>query len=217
MNLPMLLIFLAVALLHFITCFIGWRKGYLFTKPLLVPLLLCFYLLSADNISPLVVLALLCGFVGDVALELPFKPKDPTAPSPPLLIGLSAFLLGHIFYIILFVGQVAAYPVVETLLLALCIVGLALLVLRSLLPHVGKLLLPGTAYLAALVVMAFFACLSGLTIPIFPRIPGALLFLLSDYILARSILFQKGRYTDLIVMLTYLCAQFFLVCSLLVL
>lgn len=215
MNLPVLLLFLAASLVHFLFCFLGSRKGYLWTKPLLVPLLLCFYILSADAVSPLVVLALVCGFVGDVVLELPYKSKDPAAPSPPLLIGLTAFLLGHIFYIILFAGQVTAYPVVETFLLALCAAGLSLLVLRSLFPHMGKLLLPGTAYLAVLVVMAFFACLSGLTIPIFPRIPGALLFLLSDYILARSILFEKGRYTDLMVMLTYLCAQFSLVCSLL--
>lgn len=217
MNVPMLVLFLSVALAHFTTCFFGWRKGYLFTKPLLVPLLLCLYLLSANRVSPLVVLALLCGFVGDVVLELPHKAKDPTRPNPPLLIGLSAFLLGHVFYIALFAGQMTAYPVVETLLLAVCAATLFLLVLRSLLSRMGNMLLPGVAYLAVLMVMVFFAALSGLTLPTPPRILGALLFLLSDYILARSILVQKGRYTDLIVMFTYLCAQFSLVCSVLTL
>lgn len=215
MNLPMLLLFLGASLIHFFFCFIGSRKGYLWTKPFLVPLLLGVYLLSARHISPLAVGALICGFVGDVVLELPYKSKDPTKPNPPMLIGLGAFLLGHVFYIILFAGQVAAYPMLETFLLALAAAGLFLLVLRSFFSHMGAMLLPGTTYLAVLMVMVFFAALSGLTVPIFPRIPGALLFLLSDYILARGILVEKGRYNDLMVMLTYLCAQFSLVCSLL--
>lgn len=214
MNLPVLVIFLAVALAHFVICLTGWRGGYLATKPLLVPLLLCFYLLSASHISLLAVLALLCGLVGDVALLFPRKPKGANRPAPPFLVGLGAFLLGHLFYIVLFFCQMPTWPPVAVLLLALCAGGLLLVALRTLYPRMGVLAGPAMAYTVVLLTMAFVATLSALTIPAPIRLPGALLFLLSDYILGRSIFFQKEKYTDFWVMLTYLSAQFLLILSL---
>ena len=215
MNLPMLLILLAAALAHFAACLADWRKGYLATKPLLVPLLLCFYLLSARSIEPLVVLALACGFAGDVVLELPQKSVEPGKPALPLLLGLGAFFLGHVFYIALFLQQISSWPMAEILLLATTAAVLFLVVLRSLWPHMGEMKVPCIAYMLVLLAMGFFAVLSALTVPAPARLPGGLLFLLSDLILARSIFIQKKRYSSFFVMLTYLGAQFLLVLSLL--
>lgn len=211
MNLPALSAFLALSLLHLVFCLNGWKAGRLFTKPLLVPALLCAYLLSAVPPHALVVLALLCGFVGDVALELPGADALGAKPSPAMLAGLGAFFMGHVFYIVLFLGQLERVSPLRAALPAAMAVGVFFLVFRSLYPKMGAMLLPGTAYLLVLLVMACAAALSGAP----GRVLGGALFVVSDVILARSILLGRKKYSSFVVMLTYLAAQLLLVESLL--
>lgn len=211
MHLISLYLFLLLALIHLCACALGREKLRVDTKPLLMPLLLGFYLLTAPGPHVLAVLALLCGFVGDVALVAPKRAAGSGRADPWLLIGLGAFLAGHICYSILFAQELHA-PRWAWIAVPCAGLLLFLVIFLSLRPHMGALMLPGGAYLLALMTMACLACLSAFSAPC--RAPGALLFLLSDYILARSILLGKRRFTDFWVMLTYLAAQTLLVLSL---
>ena len=78
-------------------CADAWGKGRLsrYLKPLLMPALLLAYALSAARMDALIVLGLMLGFVGDCALMLPNERYG----GKPLLIGLGAFMLGHLMYI----------------------------------------------------------------------------------------------------------------------
>lgn len=70
------------------------------TKPLLIPLLFGYYVLSASEVMFLVALALAFGWLGDVLLlgkkEIWF------------IAGLAAFLTGHIMYILVFISDINA-------------------------------------------------------------------------------------------------------------
>ena len=215
MNLPLLVLFLLAALVHLWASAVQRVPLRRATKPLLMPLLLGFYLLSAPAPRPLAAAALLCGFVGDVALVMPGAEEKRERPHPLLLVGLGAFLLGHLCYIALFLrGLAAPPPVWESLLAAALAAGLFVLIFLNLRPHMGALMGVGTAYLAVLLVMALFAGLSGLAAGSPLRPLGGACFVLSDYILARSILLGERRYTHFAVMLTYLAAQAMLTLSL---
>lgn len=216
MDLPLLTAFVLAALVHLCACLAGYETLKRVTKPLLLPLLLAFYLLSAGTTHWLMIPALLFGFLGDVALELPRPAGENGGSSPFLLAGLGAFLLGHLFYIAVFLRGMATPPPLWTAAAAVCFtLALFLVIFRSLRPHMGGLMLPGTAYLLVLLAMACTAAVSGLTAGAPVRILGGVLFVASDYILARSILLGKARYTDFFVMLTYIAAQSALTASLL--
>ena len=64
------------------------------TKPLLLPLLILFYLTYLPDVNWWYVAGMIGGFLGDVFLMLP----DPSGKKTAFKIGLIAFLLGHVFY-----------------------------------------------------------------------------------------------------------------------
>ena len=216
MYLLMLVLFLLCALVHLWASAARRVTLRRITKPLLMPLLLAFYLLSAARPEPLAAAALLCGFVGDVALVMPGAEEKREKPHPLLMAGLGAFALGHLCYIVVFIRGVTRWPSVWTMMLAaaaLCLLFIKLFL--ELRPHMGALMPTGTAYLLVLLTMAFFAWMSGVAGGAPLRGMGGLFFILSDYILARSILLGERRCTHLAVMSTYLTAQTLLVLSLL--
>lgn len=216
MKLPLLVLFLLAALVHLWASAAHHVTLRRVTKPLLMPLLLGLYLLSAAPPQPLAAAALLCGFAGDVALVMPGAEEKREKPHPLLLVGLGVFLLGHLCYIVLFLlGMEAPPPVWVILLSAVVAAGLFLLIFLNLRPHMGVLMPVGTVYLAVLLAMAALAGVSGGAVGTPLRGLGGLCFVLSDYILARSILLGEKRCTHFVVMLTYLTAQVLLVLSLL--
>ena len=72
------------------------KTGSFITKLLLTPILLLIYLTASEDLKIPVILALCFCFLGDLFLEFPkyFIP------------GLSAFLVGHIFYAVKFLSDI---------------------------------------------------------------------------------------------------------------
>jgi alkenylglycerophosphocholine hydrolase len=152
---------------------------------------------------------LMLGMVGDVVLELPAR---------YFLIGLAAFLFGHLSYIAgyLAVG-IALRP--ESLLIILVLAGSAgwnfIRLLRAMRrkPENTALLAPVLAYGVVITLMAICA---GLTL-INPSWPfwaavccavGGTLFLVSDTVLGYQQFVKPLRHSGLIIMVTYHLAQF---------
>lgn len=182
------------------------------SKCLLMPLLAVCYALFARAPSPLVLAAILSGFVGDLVLL--FRPRRWAFPS-----GILAFATGHVFYIVSLAQGFAVIPPWYMLaLLALVNVACAATMMRYLwrgMPR--KLRPPSFLYMLIIGTMASAAALFALYGASDYRwlaLPGGLLFVLSDTTLAIDAFHHPVRFRSVIVMSTYILAQALLVITL---
>ncbi len=98
--------------------------------------------------------------------------------------GLLAFLIGHIFYILLFANH-GANPALLTgepwrIVLLISLVGLAVFMLSKLLPVTGALAKPILVYVVVITTMGIFASMFDKSLAIF----GAVMFMASDALLS---------------------------------
>jgi uncharacterized membrane protein YhhN len=191
--------------------FLRKKKVSSVTKPLLMPLLLVFYLLAAKQPDALVAGALVLGLLGDIFL----MGKDSSFAA-----GLLAFLSGHLLYIISFLRRLEFSSVSGWVLLAAPVFVLyGIIIYRKLTPYLGnvskKMI---TAYVAVLLCMSFAALslfvssISAAAVAIFA---GSLLFIASDSLLASDLFTGEKRWRTTLVMLTYTAAQGLIVAGLL--
>lgn len=186
------------------------------SKPLIMISLIGYYVAASSREvrSTTVLLALFFSWVGDVLLMF--------TGDLFFMLGLGGFLVSHIFYTLSyrqhrteegegFLGvQKArfAFPIV--------LAGTGLLVV--LYPSLGGLKIPVTAYALVLVVMALMALFRfGYTRQnsFWLVFAGALLFMVSDSTLAINKFLQPFAYSGIVVMSTYMAAQFLIVSGLL--
>ena len=103
------------------------------------------------------------------------------------MLGLGAFLFGHIAYIILLAGigdGTASYLDQPWRILAFfALVAVAVVITRRLLPKLGELKLPVLVYVVVITLMGLAALSLPITWPLNLAIFGALLFIASDSIL----------------------------------
>ena len=182
----------------------------LFTKPLIIPLMIGVYILSIDQTRSwwrdAIVLGLICSWVGDILLQV----------DGMFIPGLCSFLFAHIFYITFFVSTKSDTKSFFKLRPVMLIAVLAYLIelMHILWPTLGPLKIPVLAYGITISIMLSAALwqyqkLEDRTAILF--IIGAFFFTLSDSILAinkfRSPFEQAGVYT----MTTYIIAQLLIV------
>lgn len=190
-------VFVALSVVHLVALIGGLQPLADGTKPFLMPMLavavLCAGVLRFGRRAWLLLAALALSCAGDVALL-----SDSNAA---FVIGLSAFLLAHLAYIVIFAGPTGAgRPRVWSLVYVAWLVALMLV----LVPHLGALLVPVIGYGLIIAGMAITAtrCAPKVTV-------GATLFLLSDSFLAinrfvpDANLWQPG----FLIMLTYIAGQ----------
>lgn len=141
-----------------------------------LPVSLLAVLVAMQGGPILLALALACGAFGDWCLS--------RSGQGWFLAGLSAFLLGHLAYLVLLVPLVQGAPWMPPRLWAvLGLVALAVLVLRQLIPHLGALKGP------VLVYTGIICAMGGAAVGLPPAgaylaiILGALAFIASDAIL----------------------------------
>lgn len=189
----------------------GSLKGVHITKPLLMPLLLLFYLITANVPDYFIILALICGFLGDVLLMCSGKNS--------FLLGAGCFLLGHLAYIAALLRHWQG------------ISGVPLLSYVFMVPYVlygayiydyyvrsdGRGDKGMIAYMAAILTMSFTSLLrvwhfhgAAFWLPF----AGSLLFIFSDTLLALPQISVKRFNRNVTVMLTYCSAQLLLVVGL---
>ncbi|MFJ8919273.1 lysoplasmalogenase [Streptomyces sp. NPDC102415] len=188
---PLLVAFLAVAVVDLAGLLAGLQSAHLVAKPLLMPLLAA--TAAARGGPRLLVAALLFGWGGDVLL----MPGSDAA----FLAGMACFAGGHVCYLVLF-GRARLRPAVG-LLYAAALVAF-LLHLWPGLP--AELRIPLTGYSLLLSAMAWRAGALGRY-----AATGGALFLLSDALIATGIADRPQLPAhDFWIMLTYLAAQYLL-------
>ena len=190
------------------------EKLIFFSKPLLMPLLILFYIFGVIEISSItqvdwfIVIALIGGCAGDVLLML--KDQDKW-----FLYGMGAFLVNQIFYIMSFLLSITDYTVFNVW--GLFLLGPAILIMVFTLPRfinkTGDMKGFVLVYMAALLIMHISALLR---IAEFQGLPfvliyvGSLSYIFSDASLAVNK--WTGEFTNarFIVMTTYVMAQFYI-------
>jgi len=183
---------------------------YLLTKPLLMVTLLLYFLSESKGYPGwrmLVVLALVFSWGGDVFLML----------DDMFVAGLASFLVAHVFYIIAYHNTGAAKGRIRPFeLAAFALYGIALM--WVLYPGLGGMLIPVTAYALVLITMGIWAHKRrGATVAAsFKYVStGVILFVISDSLIAVNMFAFDVPGERLLVMSTYITAQFLIVQGLL--
>lgn len=182
------------------------RKIVFVSKPLLVPCIIGFYIISTSSIAWLIIIALLFGLGGDVFLL--WKKTS----SKAVLLGLLSFMIGHIAYIIAFGSSMRWFSAWQWWFAILILPYLLFAggIYRMLRAGLEKMKVPAIVYMVVLLTMSYFAlarmvALSGLAWLVFT---GSILFVISDSVLSIE-QFKKHDeiYHHTIVMATYIVAQ----------
>lgn len=177
-------------------------------KPLTTVLILLVALLAPAPVTPvyqvLIVAGLVFSLAGDVFLMLP---RD------RFVAGLVSFLLAHLFYIAAFAVVAGGEPALPALaLFALYGAGL----LGVLLPRVGSLKVPVAIYAAVLSAMGWQAAAQWVAhddLRTLLGLVGAVLFLLSDSILALDRFVRSFAAAEALLLATYYLAQWLIALS----
>ncbi|MCB0517234.1 MAG: lysoplasmalogenase [Chitinophagales bacterium] len=186
--------------------------NYLF-KPLIVPSLIFYFFrfreknAQAPYVAKVLLAALVCSWLGDIFLLFTGETM--------FMAGLAFFLLAHIFYIFLFL-KTATKPTFlsQKPWWAVPIVAFAAAMFAYLYPYLHDFTIPVGIYCIALGSMVLAAlnrkgCVDGNSFAwVFG---GAILFMISDSILAVNKFAQPLPYAEILIMFTYIAAQFSIV------
>jgi len=181
-------------------------------KPLIIPVLIGYFGFQVKSITnglaKWIGLGLLFSIGGDVLLM--FESKN----SVFFLLGLSSFLIAHIFYIIFF-HKVRVKEQVKSNIALLAIVVVYYVGLIALLsPHLGDMKLPVRIY-GIVISFMFMLTMDMLFIKNKEAgkwmMLGALLFVISDSVLAINKFYQSFELAGVVIMITYGLAQLFIV------
>ena len=169
-----------------------------FTKPLLLPILILMYITSLKSektqVDKLFLAGLILSFFGDLFLLFKWG----------FLPGLGSFLLAHVFYIISFRKKTQNsiwkfWPII------LGVFATTLLIF--LFPYLKEMKVPVIIYAVVIATMMYNALKTHNR----NLIIGAILFLISDTLLSINLFLQPLMILNLLVMITYIAAQWFLV------
>lgn len=186
------------------------KNQLLIFKPLtliLILLIATIFPAVESNYKIFIVSGLLFSMLGDIFL---------INPEQHFKKGLIAFLIGHICYIIAF-SVSTGFHFTSWIFLPIVVVGA--IYLRLILPYSGKMKLPIIIYITMIMIMVWMAVErfhSDLTLrTILPAI-GAILFMISDAVLALNKFRRPFYCAELIILTTYFTAQWFLAVSVIV-
>lgn len=181
-------------------------------KPFLLPLLLlAVFFTDTFGTKKILLTALTFSWIGDVILLFADKGEI------YFILGLVAFLVSHVFYIVLFSKQTISKTISNKLSFVASIALILLYffgMITTLGPKLGSLTVPVVIYAIVISSMLFFALKGSFqwnTIPYQAVLVGALFFIASDSILAFNKFYEPIPYASFLIMITYLAAQFCIV------
>lgn len=205
-NTFILIAFITVSILNIMFNYRNNLKGIYLTKPLIMPLLILYYITLTQNINFIIIGALIFGFLGDVFL---LDSKNHFTK------GLLSFFCGHILYIVAFYLNFTIKGVKGFYFVFIIFyLFYALLLVKELFPYLGSMKILGTMYMSTIMVMSFISLLMMLqsfTINTVLIFLGSIIFIISDSVLAFDTFKEKYAYSGVIIMSTYITAQFLII------
>jgi uncharacterized membrane protein YhhN len=183
-----------------------------YLKPLLLlPLIVAVFISTNFANKFILFAALIFSWLGDILLL--FVLKDAIY----FILGLVAFLTAHIFYIVLFIKEIKKVNGKVEFKKGLILIAIYLsILLLILIPHLGGLVIPVVVYavvISAMLYMAYLLSFYWAKPASIYLLTGSFSFILSDSILAFNKFYHPIPMSDLLIMATYLYAQWALVKS----
>ena len=203
-----IIVFALAAIVQLLASLAGWSVAGNISKCLLLPAL-CAYYVAAGSRSTVFVGALFFCWVGDVLLI--FQQREEMF----FIGGLAAFLTGHVLYIVAYRQHMSEDRSLELLntqkiRFALSVILAATGLFVVLLPMLGGLVVPVLLYtivIALMVMNAIFRYGRTSAVSFWLVFCGALLFMVSDSILALNKFLNPLPLAGFWIMLTYMSAQ----------
>ena len=201
-----------IALSADIGCILSHQNSLrLFTKPLIVVTLLIYFISKTatvpSKLRSFIIAALVLSLLGDILLL--FESNDPVF----FITGLIAFLLAHISYIIAFNYLRVKENIRFKIFYIIPVVIYYVLLIAILFSHLKEMKIPVIVYGLAISVMLVMAVhLTRVRNSSLGRLVffGALLFIISDSILAFNKFYKPWDQASIMIMLSYGLAQLFI-------
>ena len=186
------------------------KTGSFITKLLLTPILLLIYLTAGEDLKIPVILALVFCFLGDLFLEFPkhFIP------------GLSACLVGHIFYAVKFLSDITVISKLPWWMFLFTIVYIAYGITLNSRLSIPDLKQKTAVYIYTVIILiaSFLSLLMCNSVSVYSFwivLIGTLLFIFSDSILAFNRFKKRSQYGSVCLMAAYGAAQLLIVLGIL--
>ncbi len=202
-----LLLFISVGIIDLFAIYFEKQTLIYVVKPLLMLSLFWYYKANTTTVNKWFVLGLFFSFLGDVFLlgkgELFF------------ILGLASFLIAHLFYITMVAKLLVKTTFKEVISVSIPYVLIFILLLNLLYEHLGGMKIPVIIYALVISVLGTVSLLLFIqkkTDTYLLLVIGVFIFIVSDSVLAINMFYQKEAYFSLVIMLTYVLAQF-LICS----
>lgn len=196
------------ALLHLLTTIYTIPILNLITKPLLMILLGGYFIALVGGVNTklkvFLLIALVGSWFGDTFLML-----QGTNPSF-FIFGLGSFLLAHIAYILAFAKFDAALPTSGVIITSVLFFGYSILLSYVLWSGLGEMKIPVILYAFVLTMMGIYGVIKNLRISNLVVI-GAILFILSDSMIAYDKFVEPFNSSRFLIMSTYISAQFLII------
>ena len=202
-------IYLVISAIYLLITAFNQEEMVRVVKPFLLPILIvAVYYTENFSTKKILLTALTFSWIGDVILLFADRGEI------YFILGLVAFLLSHIFYIVLFNKQTISKTIRNKLSFG---AGIGLIVIyfsmmiTTLGPKLGSLTVPVVIYAIVISTMLYFALKGSFqweAIPYHSVLIGALLFISSDSILAFNKFYEPIPAASLLIMVTYLLAQY---------
>ena len=201
-----LIAFMLFCLIDFFGIYLDKQMMVNFAKPMLMITLFWYYYSNAKKLNKYFVLGLFFSFLGDILLlgtgEMYF------------VFGLLFFLIAHVFYIIMVLKIIQITKPKEFIIAGVPFLLLFLVLMNVLYAGLGVMKIPVIIYA---VTISFFGIVSLIlylqakTKISMLLLVGVLTFITSDTILALNLFYKKQSFYPLLIMMTYVLAQY-LIC-----
>jgi len=178
-------------------------------KPLILTLLVIFYLVSVTKPNFWVVSAMFFSFVGDVFLLF---------NESYFVFGLGSFLITHLIYIKISSGFLKKISTRKLFLVSIPFVLFLVLLIGLIYPNLNELKIPVFAYATIIATFGVVALLNYVEEKSTENgwyLIGVLVFMISDSLIAIDKFYQTNEIYGVLIMITYILAQY-LICKVLI-
>ena len=205
-------LFTAFFIADLVVVYFGNESLRFVTKTLLMPLLILFFIsetsVSNSSLKKLIVLALVFSWLGDVLLM--FEARNELF----FIFGLVAFLIAHVFYILFFEKLILKEGLKKRYWIFLPVMVYYVVLVAVLSPSLEDMKWPVRIYGIVISYMLIKALQTGWIknrMAATYMITGAILFVISDTLLALNKFYQPFEYAGIFIMVTYGIAQLMII------
>ena len=198
--------FMLFCLIDFFGIYLDKQMMVDFAKPMLMITLFWYYYSNAKKLNKYFVLGLFFSFLGDILLlgtgEMYF------------VFGLLFFLIAHVFYIIIVLKIIQITKPKEFIIAGVPFLLLFLVLMNVLYAGLGSMKIPVIIYAMTISffgIVSLILYLQAKTKISLLLLVGVLTFITSDTILALNLFYKKQSFYPLLIMMTYVLAQY-LIC-----